>query len=153
VQQHQREKTHRLRFVGHQLRQHPGQPDRLGTQVVPHQVGAGRGRVTLVEQQIQHRQYGRRTFRQQVRRRHPVRNTGVPDLLLGPDQTLRHRLLADQERSGDLGGQQRVQAGLAAAPLRGSRTGAEDPTNLSMTCGDGCGRVGLGGDAGGGLFA
>ena len=41
-----------------------------------------------------------------MRGRHPVRDAGVTDLVLGPDQALGHRRLGDQERPRDLGGGQ-----------------------------------------------
>ena len=102
VQQHQRQQAGRLRFVGHQPGQHPGQPDRLGAEILPDQVRPGRGRITLVEQQVEHAEHAWRAFRQQVRRGDPVRDPRVLDLLLGPDQPLGHRRLAGQERPGDL---------------------------------------------------
>ena len=115
VQQHQGQQARGLRLVRHQHGQHPGQPDRLGAQVLPDQVGACRGRVALVEQQVQHAQHARRAFRQQVGRRHPVGDPRVLDLLLGPDQPLGHGRLAGKERPGDLG---RGQAGQRAQGQR-----------------------------------
>ena len=59
--------------------------------------------VPLVEEQVDDAEHGRRALRQQVRRRHPVRDAGRGDLLLGAHQPLGHRGLRHQERAGDLG--------------------------------------------------
>jgi len=106
VHQHQRQQAGRLRLGWHQPVHHPGQPDGLGAEVLPDQVRAGRGRIPLVEQQVQHAEHTRHALGQQMRRRHPVGNPGVGDLLLGPDQPLGHGRLAGQERPGDLRGGQ-----------------------------------------------
>ena len=44
-----------------------------------------------------------------MRGRDAVRDPGVTDLALGPDQALRHRRLRHQERPGDLGGRETCQ--------------------------------------------
>ena len=47
-----------LRLVGHQLGKEPGEADRFGAQLVPHEVlAAGRG-VALVEDQVDDREHG-----------------------------------------------------------------------------------------------
>src|SRR6266571_5232445 len=84
------------------LDQLPGQPDRLGAEILPDQIRTRRGRVPLVEQQVEHAKHARCALRQQVRRGDPVRDPRVLDLLPGPDQPLGHRRLAGQERPGDL---------------------------------------------------
>ena len=106
LEQHQRQQAAGFAFPGHQLGQRPGQPDRLPAQVLPDQVLPGAGRVPLVEQQIQHSQHASGALRQQVRRRHLVRDARIADLVLGPDQPLGHGRLRDQERAGDLRGGQ-----------------------------------------------
>ena len=87
--------------------QQPGQAQRL-----VRRGRAVRASVPLREQQVD----GRRDTVQPVRQlggiRHPVRNVGSADLLLGPRQPLGHRLLGHEQRAPDLrGGQpaQRVQ--------------------------------------------
>ena len=45
-----------------------------------------------------------RALRQQIGGRHPVRDARVADLPLGAHEPLRHRLLVDEERAGDLRG-------------------------------------------------
>ena len=102
VHQHQRQQPGNLGLGRHQPAQHPAQPDRLRRQPLPDQVRAGRGRVALVEQQVEHAEHARQAVRQQVRGRHPVGDPGAGDLLLGPDQPLGHGRLAGQERPGDL---------------------------------------------------
>ncbi len=59
--------------------------------------------VALVEQEVEHREDGRRPLGQQVRGRDPVGDAGVADLLLRPHEPLGHRRLGDEEGAGDLG--------------------------------------------------
>ena len=74
VQQHQREQPQRFRLVGHQPRQHPTEPDRLGAQVGPHERGASRRGVPLVEEQVDHAEQRARPLRQDVVGRHAERD-------------------------------------------------------------------------------
>ena len=103
-QQEQGEQPHRLGLVGHQLGQHAGQPHRLLAEVVADEVAvAAGGPVTLVVDQVQHRQHGVHAGRQLGVGGHPVRDVGVADLLLGPHDALGHRRLGHEEGVGDLG--------------------------------------------------
>ena len=87
-----------LRRLGHQLRERPAEPDRLGREVA-----AGRRRgVALVEDQVDDREHGVEPLGQQVLGRHPEGDPGGRDLALRPDEALRHRRLGDQERARDL---------------------------------------------------
>ena len=91
-----------LGLVGHELGQRAGQADGLIAQALAHEVGAGGGRVALVEQQVQHAEHRRGALGQQVVGRDPVGDAGVADLALGPHQALRHGRLGDEEGAGDL---------------------------------------------------
>ena len=84
-----------LGFIRHQLRECAPEPDRLGRQVAA-------TAVTLVEDEVDDRQHGREPVGQQRRRRHAKGNPGVADLPLRAHEPLRHRLLGDEERAGDL---------------------------------------------------
>ena len=102
VDEHQRQEAQGLGFVGHEGAHGPGQPDRFGAQALAHEVGAGSGRVALVEQEVQHREDGGGPVHQQVGRRDAKGDAGVADLAFGPDQPLGHRGLGNQESTGDL---------------------------------------------------
>ncbi len=67
---------------------------------------ARRRRVALVEHEVEDPQHAVEALRQQLAGRHPVRDAGVADLALGPDEALRERRLWDEERAGDLGRRQ-----------------------------------------------
>jgi hypothetical protein len=108
LEQHQREQPLDLGDPRQQLVEHPREPDRLRAQVRPDQRPAG-GRVALVEHQVQHRQHRRQALRQLGRVRDPVRDAGVADLGLGPDDALGDGRLGDQEAPRDLGGRQAAQ--------------------------------------------
>ncbi len=118
VEEHERQQSEGLRFVGHELGQGAGQTDGLGAQARPHQVGAGRGRVALVERQVQHGQHRGRSVRELMGGRHPVGDAGVADLALGPHQPLGHRRLRHQECPGDLGGGETAEGAQGEGDLR-----------------------------------
>ena len=103
-QQQQGEQPTGLRLIRHQPQHHPGQPDRLVAQRVPHHVASRSGQVALVEDQVDHRQHRGESLRQQGLRRHPDGDAGGADLVLGAHQALRHRRFLDQKGPGDLGG-------------------------------------------------
>ena len=63
-----------------------------------------RGRVPLVEDQVDDGQHVGEPVGQFRVARHPVRDAGGPDLALGPDQALGNRRLRHEERARDLGG-------------------------------------------------
>jgi len=98
LQQFEGEKSGNLRFVWHECGERPGEPNRLVRQV------DSRVRVPPVEEQVEHGEHPAQPPRQQVRRRHPVRNVRVIDLAFRPHQSLRHRRLRHEERARDLGG-------------------------------------------------
>ena len=96
VEQHQREQAVHLGLVGHELRERPAEPDRLGREV------AADG-VALVEDQVDHREHGGEPVGQQVIGRHPEGDPGRGDLALRPHEPLGHRRLGHEEGAGDLG--------------------------------------------------
>ena len=65
---------------------------------------AGRGRVSLVEDQVDHGQHKRQPVGQLRVAGHPVGDAGRADLPLRPDQALGHGRLGHEEGTGDLGG-------------------------------------------------
>ena len=58
------------------------------------------GGVALGEDQVEHREHGRQPVGQVGLVRDAVRDPRLPDLVLGPDQPLRHRRLGDEEQRG-----------------------------------------------------
>jgi hypothetical protein len=102
-QQQQGQQAHRFRLVRHERDDEPGQPHRLGAQVVPHQDLAGRRRVALVEDQVQDREHRAQPVGKLGVAGDAVRDVGGPDLPLGPDDPLAHRRLRHKEGAGDLG--------------------------------------------------
>ena len=103
VEEHQREQPGRLRLVGQQQVDDPGEPDRLRREVLAHdRVARGRG-VALVEDQVEHREHGGEPVRERVGRRLGERDARHADLVLRAHQPLRHGRLGEQQRAGDLG--------------------------------------------------
>jgi len=102
VQQHQSQQPVHLGLVGHELRQQPSQPDRLGSKIAA--VG-----VALVEDQVDHRQHRRQAVRQHRAGRHRKRDPGRLDLELGPGEPALHRLLRHEEGAGNLSGGEAAQ--------------------------------------------
>src|SRR5215211_4331288 len=84
-----------LRLVGHQLGKGAPEPDRLGRQLAS-------AAVALVEDQVDDGEHGVETVREHMPRRHLERDPRRFDLALGPGEPLRHRLLRNEERAGDL---------------------------------------------------
>nr|QPG01998.1 hypothetical protein WM98B_00145 [Acinetobacter nosocomialis] len=101
LQQHQRKQPDGLRF-GEQLGEQTAKPDRLGRQVGARQRLAGRGRVALVEHQIDHAQYAVEPGRQRGRLRHFIGHARIADLALGAHDALRERGRCDEEGTCDL---------------------------------------------------
>jgi len=104
-QQHQREEALDLRLLGHQLAQHPRQPDRLRAQLADELIAGARG-VPLVEDEIEDGEHRPQTAGEVGRIGHAVGDVGVADLVLGPHQSLRHGRLGDEEGVRDLGRRQ-----------------------------------------------
>ncbi len=108
-QQHQGEQAVDLGLVGQQIGQEPAQADRLDHEVLPPQLGPGRGGVALVEDEVDDRQDRTEAVGQLGLVGYPVRDPGVADLALGPHQALGHGRLGDEEGPGDVGGLQAAQ--------------------------------------------
>ena len=109
-QQHQRQQarglTRRRVVRGQQPAHLAGQPDRLAGQLDLLQVRAGRRRVALVEDQVQHVQHDGEPLGPLRAGGHLERRARLLDLLLRPADPLRHRRLGDQERARDLLGRE-----------------------------------------------
>ena len=104
-----------------QLDEQPAQPDGLRRQFVPRQRRAGRGRVALVEHEIDDPQHGVEPLRQFARRRHLIRNARVADLGLGADDALRQRRRRREKRPRDLLGRQAADLAQREGHLRVGR--------------------------------
>ena len=91
-----------LGLIGEQRDHGPCQPDRLGTQLAADQGIAGRRRVALVVDEVQDLEDAVEALGEQVEWRHAIRDAGVADLALGPDEPLGERRLGDEEGSRDL---------------------------------------------------
>ena len=131
-QQHQREQSQDFRLVRHQRGQQPPEPDRLGAQVGAGQPVTGARRVPLVEDEVHHGQHGGQAAGQVGFARHAVGDPRVTDLALGPDETLGHGRLRDQERVRDLRGGQAAeqpegQRDLGGRAERGMAAGEQQP--------------------------
>ena len=84
-----------LGLVGHQLGERAPEPDRLGGEV-------SAAAVALVEYQVDDREHRGEPVGEQMGRRHPKRDPGSLDLVLGADQPLGHGLVRDEEGARDL---------------------------------------------------
>ena len=106
VEEHQRQQAHDLGLVGEQRPHDPRQADRLARELAAHErVARGRG-VALVEDQVEDLEDAVEPLRQELEVRDPVRDAGVADLPLRPDEALGERRLRDEEGPGDLGRRQ-----------------------------------------------
>ena len=83
LQQHQRQQPEGTRVVGSEPHQQPGQPHGLVDEVVADEIGAGRGGVPLVEDEVRRREHRRPPLGQLGLGRHPVGDVGLLDLLAG----------------------------------------------------------------------
>ena len=105
-QQHQGKQSEHFGFVGHELREQPTEADRLGAELAANQTIAGARRISLVEDEIDHREDGAKSGRPIGVVGHAVGDSGIADFALRADQPLRHRGLRHQKRASDLGGRQ-----------------------------------------------
>ena len=106
VQEEQGQESPSLRILGDQVVQQARQANGFGAQIVAHQLGAGSGRVALIEDQVEDSQDGVQPFGPEARRRDLVGDARNLDLALGAHQALRHGGFAQQEGLGDLAGGQ-----------------------------------------------
>ena len=98
-----------LGLVGHQLDQHPTEPDGLRRQVGAHEPIAGGGGVALGEDQVDRGEDDTEPIGQLGGRRDPVGGVVVAQLALRPDDPLGDGRLRHDERAGDLGGVEAAQ--------------------------------------------
>ena len=136
-QQHQRQQPRHLAVVGQQRARHPGQADRLARELAPLQLLAGRRRVALVEDQVEHLQHDARAARRARRRGGSSKRPPVGDRGLGPADPLRHRRLGHQERRGDLA---RWSARRPPAASARAATAATAPDGSTGTAASACRR-------------
>ena len=111
-----------LGLLGQQPGQDATQPQRLGAQLRTQPVVPRRGRVALVEHQIDHLEHRGQPLLQLGAGRSLEGHLRLGERPLGPDDALRHRRLRDQERPGDLlGGQAAEQAQRERHPRLGGQ--------------------------------
>ena len=87
--------------LGQQPGQQPREADGFRRQVRPQQVVALRGRIALVEDQIDHPQHIGQPLRQRVRLGHLIGDAGIADFRLCPDDPLGQGGRRDQAGVGD----------------------------------------------------
>jgi hypothetical protein len=104
VQEHEREQALHLGRARHELLQQPAETDGLVGQVAADELVAGRRDVALVEDEVDDAQHRVDALGELGRGRDPVGDPGVPDLALGPGESLRHGRLGEHEGAGDLRG-------------------------------------------------
>ena len=139
VEEHERQQTDRLGFVGEQRHHDPGQPDRLDRELAPDE-GVPRGRgVALVEDQVEDLQDTGEPLGEELEIRHAVGDPGVADLALGADEALREGRLRDEEGARDLRRRQPAQRaqGERDSPVHRERRMAAGEDEPEAVVGDG----------------
>ena len=101
-EQHEREQPEHLGLVRHQIREQAGEADRLGTELVAHEVFACRGEIALVEHEVHHGQHRPRRSGSSASSGTRYGIVVAADLVLRAHETLSHRRLGDEEGAGDL---------------------------------------------------
>ena len=102
LQQQQRGEAHDLGLAREQPQQQPGEPDRLVAQRRARLLRAAVGRISLVEDEVDHRGDGGEPFGPLGRARRLERDVGAADAALRSRDALLHGGLADQEGARDL---------------------------------------------------
>ena len=102
LQEQEREQPKGLRVVRRQVGEQPREAYALRAQLPAHRFVARRGRVALVEDQVDDMQRGRQPCGQLVTLGQPERDAGHSDLALGAHHPLGHRGLGNQEGCGHL---------------------------------------------------
>ncbi len=95
-----------LGLVGRQLGQDAAETQRFLAQLRPHPVVAGGGRVTLVEDEVDHLEHGGQAFGKLGPARHLEGDALLCQRPLGADDALGDGWLRDEEGAGDLVGRQ-----------------------------------------------
>jgi hypothetical protein len=102
-EQHEGEEAEDLGLARQEAVEHAPEADGLRAEVRADEPGPGRGRVALVEDEVDHGEHRAQARREVARVRHPVRDPGVADLALRARQALAHRRLGHAERARDVG--------------------------------------------------
>ena len=118
VEEHQREEGARLGRRRHELRDEPGEANRLRAEVVAPELLARGGGVALVEYEVERPQHGVEPFGQVAVRGDAVGDAGAADLSLGAHQALRHRRRRHEERARDLLGRESPEGAERQGDLR-----------------------------------
>src|SRR4029079_299060 len=84
-EQHQREQSPDLGFVGHQLSEQPAEAYRLGGKILAKEVITRAGCISLVEDEVNDGQHRVKTIGQLSLTRDAVRDARVSDLSFGAD--------------------------------------------------------------------
>ncbi|GFJ83967.1 hypothetical protein Phou_081470 [Phytohabitans houttuyneae] len=122
-EQHQGEQSSHLTVAGQEAVQQSREPDGLSGEVGAVQAGAGAGRVSLVEHQVQHVQHdGQAGAALRVGRRCEP-GAGFLNLSLRAGDPLGHRRFRHQEGGRDLGGAQTADRAKGERELGGRRQG------------------------------
>src|SRR5207245_16779 len=87
----------------------PREPARCSATSRPHPYITGRGRVALVEYEVQHLEHGRQPGGQLDAAGDLERHARFAERPLGPDDALRDRRLRNEKRPGDLVGRETTQ--------------------------------------------
>ena len=95
-----------FRFVGHQLREHATEAQRLFTKRRSNQIVAGGRRVAFIENEVDHLEHRREPRRAFLRTRNLERNARFGKRPLRTHDSLRNRRFRHDERAGDLVGRQ-----------------------------------------------
>ena len=103
VEEHQRHEPGRLRLIRQQAREHAGEADRLGAQLLADGRIARRGGVPLVEDQVQHGHHLVETLGDDRLGRVAKPDPGHAQAALRAHEPLRHDGLRDEEGARDLG--------------------------------------------------
>ena len=143
VQQHQREKPHRLR-LGQQIDEQAAEADRLAGQIATRHGGSRRRGVALVEHQIDDAQHRVEALGQFLPRRHLIGNLRVANLRFRAHDPLRERRSRCEEGVRDLFGAQPAdfaqgQCDLRVGGQRGMAAGENQTKAIvwDFTCIDG----------------
>ncbi|MHC2316297.1 hypothetical protein ACVIHC_003343 [Bradyrhizobium diazoefficiens] len=135
VQQHQGQQALDPGPVRHQPVEQTTEPDGFDREIRPHQVCARGCDIAFGEDEIDDGEHAVEPLRQRVAFGHLIGNAGEPDLLLGADEALRHRLLTDEERARDLRGREAANGAQRQRDLdllreRGMAAGEDQPQHV-----------------------
>jgi hypothetical protein len=136
-EEHQRQEAADLGLLGQRQPRDPGQPDRLGGQLGPGQVGARARRVALVEDQVEDRERGPQPLLAFRGGGEAERLRGRGDRLPGAGDPPSHRLFGDEEGGGDLRGREAADGAQGEGDRRGRgqlRPAAHEDQRQGVVC-------------------